>query len=149
MSPGVQRKWFQSLPRQSDAVNVALSCLVVTDGQPYHHVPEDFSDFPSITSQGLFLYVTKKYCPIRLRLWEPGKIQSAGIPKKHRIKKKYQLGCGGRITAGLGSWLKSKSCLISPRIGTFSRTSGRESGRESVAGSIRLPPRKSSSMNFR
>ena len=37
----------------------------------------------------------------------------------------------------------------SPRPGASSRTSGRRSGRPSVAGFSRAPPRKSSSMNFR
>jgi hypothetical protein len=58
-------------------------------------------------------------------------------------------GCKGRIMGGFGGWLKLKSCVRSPRIAAFSRTSGRGSGRPSVSGLSRCPPRKSSSMNFR
>ena len=58
-------------------------------------------------------------------------------------------GYGSRISGGRGVWSKSKSCARSPRIGTFSRTYGRGSGRPSVVGSSRWPSRKTSSMNFR
>ena len=52
-------------------------------------------------------------------------------------------------TGGRGAWLKSKSLVMLPRIFSFSRTSGRGSGRSSVLGFSRDPPRKSSSMNLR
>ena len=54
----------------------------------------------------------------------------------------------GRITGDRGACEKSKSAERSPSCGAFSRTSGRGSGRPSVFGSRRWPPRKSSSMNF-
>ena len=41
-----------------------------------------------------------------------------------------------------GFWVKSKSRARLPRIFTFSRTSGRESGRPSVCGSSRWPPQE-------
>ena len=46
-------------------------------------------------------------------------------------------GCTGRSSGGRGLWVKSKSFARSPRIGTFSRTVGRGSGRPSVRGSSR------------
>src|SRR5436305_8451626 len=49
---------------------------------------------------------------------------------------------------GRGDWLKSKSLSRLPSIEAFSRTSGRGSGRPSVLGLRRCPPRKSSSMNL-
>ncbi len=58
-------------------------------------------------------------------------------------------GYGCRSTGGRGGCVKSKSCVRSPRMATFSRTVGRGSGRPSVRGSRRCPPRKSSSMNLR
>jgi len=58
-------------------------------------------------------------------------------------------GWTGRGTGGRGAWLKSKSLARLPRIGTFSRTVGRRSGRPSVFGSRRWLLRKSSSMNLR
>ena len=58
-------------------------------------------------------------------------------------------GLVGSSTGGRGAWLKLKSLTRLPRIGAFSRTPGRESGRPSVAGLSLAPPRKSSSMNFR
>ena len=54
-------------------------------------------------------------------------------------------GCVERISGGCGSCVKSKSAARSPSSGLASRTSGRESGLPSVAGSSRWPPRKSSS----
>jgi len=58
-------------------------------------------------------------------------------------------GLVGSSSGGRGGWLKLKSCAMFPRIGRVSRTSGRRSGRPSVWGLSRAPPRKSSSMNFR
>src|SRR5215510_13847587 len=58
-------------------------------------------------------------------------------------------GHGSRISGDSGAWLKSKSFVRSPSNDRLSRTLGRESGRPSVAGSRRAPPRKSSSMNLR
>ena len=58
-------------------------------------------------------------------------------------------GQGVRISGTRGAWLKLKSWRTLPRMAAFSRTSGRESGRPSVAGLSLAPPRKSSSMNFR
>ncbi len=58
-------------------------------------------------------------------------------------------GLVGSRTGARGDWLKSKSLVMLPRIFSFSRTSGRGSGRPSVLGLRREPPRKSSSMNFR
>ena len=57
-------------------------------------------------------------------------------------------GNGRRISGRRGACVKSKSLTRFPRIGSASRTSGRGSGRPSVCGSRRWPPRKSSSMNF-
>ena len=57
-------------------------------------------------------------------------------------------GRSGRISRGSGFWEKSNSAARSPSTAAFSRTSGRGSGRPSVAGSSRCPPRKSSSMNL-
>ena len=57
-------------------------------------------------------------------------------------------GSSGSGSGGRGFRVKSKSAARSPRIFAFSRTSGRGSGRPSVLGSIRWPPRKSSSMNL-
>src|SRR5215510_12107628 len=58
-------------------------------------------------------------------------------------------GQGFRISGARGGWLKLKSWSRLPRMEAFSRTLGRGSGRPSVAGLSRAPPRKSSSMNFR
>jgi hypothetical protein len=58
-------------------------------------------------------------------------------------------GLVGRISGGLGGWEKSKSLAKLPRWGASSRTRGRWSGRPSVRGSMRAPPRKRSSMNLR
>src|SRR6185437_2840833 len=55
----------------------------------------------------------------------------------------------GNGTGARGAWLKSKSLAMLPRIDASSRTSGRGSGRLSVFGFRREPPRKSSSRNFR
>ena len=46
-------------------------------------------------------------------------------------------GLVGRMSAGRGDWLKSKSFIKFPSMGTFSRTVGRGSGRPSVLGSMR------------
>ena len=43
-------------------------------------------------------------------------------------------GWTGSTTGDRGAWLKSKSAVRLPRIGTSSRTSGRGSGRPSVCG---------------
>src|SRR5205807_1430526 len=66
-----------------------------------------------------------------------------------RGERAHTKGRGKRKYGGRGRWLKSKSERRSPRIAAFSRTFGRRSGRPSVAGSMRCPARKSSSMNFR
>ena len=58
-------------------------------------------------------------------------------------------GCSGSSSGRRGFSRKSKSCSRSPRIRSFSRTSGRGSGRPSVFGLSRRPWRKSSSMNLR
>src|SRR5713226_1992045 len=57
-------------------------------------------------------------------------------------------GFGSNTRGARGGWLKSKSDSRMPSAGLFSRTSGRESGRPSVFGSSRAPPRNASSMNF-
>ena len=58
-------------------------------------------------------------------------------------------GLGSRIRGGIGSCVKSKSFSRFPRIGTFSRTVGRESGRLTVAGSSRCLSRNRSSISLR
>ena len=58
-------------------------------------------------------------------------------------------GCSGSSFGLPGCCEKSNSLTRFPRSFAFSRTTVRESGRPSVFGSIRRPPRKSSSMNFR
>jgi hypothetical protein len=60
-----------------------------------------------------------------------------------------RVGRGGSKSGARAGWVKSKSAVRLPRMRAFSRTSGRGSGRLSVFGSMRVPPRKSSSMNFR
>ncbi len=58
-------------------------------------------------------------------------------------------GVGSRIRGGRGSCSKSNASARSPRIATSSRTVVRESGRPSVSGSRRWPPRNRSSISFR
>jgi len=54
----------------------------------------------------------------------------------------------GNNSGGSGVWEKSKSSRRSPRMGIVSRTEMRGSGRPSVVGSRRSPPRNTSSMNL-
>ena len=58
-------------------------------------------------------------------------------------------GLVGSNTGDRGACLKSKSLTTLPRTFSSSRTSGLGSGRPSVLGLRREPPKKSSSMNLR
>jgi hypothetical protein len=58
-------------------------------------------------------------------------------------------GLVGNRTGARGDWSKLKSCTRLPMTGSSSRTSGRGSGRPSVFGLRRAPPKKSSSMDLK
>src|SRR5581483_6441174 len=83
------------------------------------------------------------------RLTPPGAGHAAPEPQVPGIEAGPGRGWSGSTSGGSGGCEKSNSFMRSPSAGASSRTVGRESGRPSVAGSSRRPPRNRSSTNFR
>ena len=86
----------------------------------------------------------------------PSSSSSAPTPEVQLLARPITVSTRAALVAGSSGargaarlWVKSKSRARSPSCGAFSRTSGGGRGGRRSRGSMRAPPRKSSSMNFR